>query len=111
MQRPDKAVKSLRVGRERRVADDDGGGGSVVKPAPFMREALTAAQSVFITFIFKFLSEMSEMIDVSPLLLEETFSPAAFKGGKTHFHSCHCGSLFMSLCATEKQLYLTEGRK
>lgn len=77
MERPDKALKSLRVGRVRRIrlfrrrrrrrntsrthphlsrGKPEHGGGSVF------------FSFFFIAFIFKFLSEMSEMIDVSLFL-------------------------------------------
>lgn len=81
MESPDKALKALRVGRVRRIVslgEDDGAVKTLRIPSPFMREALTRARREarrgggafcfpFIAFIFKFLSEMSEMIDVSLL--------------------------------------------
>lgn len=75
MESPDKALKSLRVGRVRRIASlgkDDGAVKTLHIPSPFSPNNTSEARRgafcfPFIAFIFKFLSEMSKMIDVSLL--------------------------------------------
>lgn len=74
MERPDKALKSLRVGRVRRIRlfrrrrrrrNTSRTHPHLSRGKPEHRGGAFFFSFFFIAFIFKFLSEMSEMIDVS----------------------------------------------